>query len=319
MEKEKYRGIRKRAAVVDGIFYPDNAEAIVSALNYWGVKECLDSSFFGGQVIFAPHGAWGLTGETAAAAFKAVTCSLPGSVLPAGNAHSLSKSTEAKGDSAFPSGNGNDTGRVLLLGARHGPGEDGVFLSESAFYSTPLGNLQVDSKMNLKLSSCSTMIAINDIPHLTEHSLEVLLPFVKFCFPKAKIVPILMGGTKPALVSSLARALKVSLEKLTKETLIIVSSNVSSSPDPAFALSMAGEFSALLEKADAKTFAEKLREGRLSACGAALMAALLESGLLRGKGLVSLSPLVSSKGEHGETVYYGAFASGSRPEGTRGN
>jgi AmmeMemoRadiSam system protein B len=282
MAKEKTRGIRKRAPVVNGIFYPDNAEIISSTLTSWGLKKYRDPSPLEGQIILAPHGAWDLTGNIAAAAFKA----------------------------AAEKNSGDHIARVLLLGARHSPGEDGIFLSESVFYSTPLGNLRVDSKMNQKLSSCSTLAVINDIPHLAEHSLEVLLPFVKFCFPGAKIVPILIGGAKPALVSALARMLKISLEKRLKETLIVVSSNVSSNIDPVLALSMAEEFSALLEKAETEAYITKFAEGRLSACGAAPMGALLESGLLGGGNFTRLSPLVKGMGENGETIYYGAFATG---------
>jgi len=45
----------------------------------------------------------------------------------------------------------------------------------------------------------------------------------------------------------------------------------------------------------------------MSACGGALVAALLESGLLAGKHFSSRTPLIHAAEENGQTVYYGAF------------
>jgi len=123
-----------------------------------------------------------------------------------------------------------------------------------------------------------------------------------------KIIPILICGKKPMLISCLAKALRVTFEKHMEESLVIVSSNVSRNPDPALALSMADEFRSTVEVMDTKGFLASLAAGRISACGAAILGALLESGLLDDKNFSSLCPLLKSKGEDGETVYYGAFA-----------
>ena len=263
--------------MVNGIFYPEGEAALTDLFASWGLKKGLPAK--GGQAIVAPHGAWDLTGSIAASAFAGIK----------------------------ENGSGHGIGRILLLGTHHQPGEEGIFLSESDFFETPLGDLEVDQGLNRKLSSCSTLIGINDIPHLSEHSLEVLLPLVKHCFPDAKIVPILMGGRRPLLISALANALRISLETHMEESLIIISSTVSQSLDAAIAFSMANEFIALLEGMDAGAFLERLTDGRISACGGALVAALLESGLLSGKHFSALVPLEQGKNEQGETVYYGAL------------
>ena len=260
--------------MVNGIFYPENPEALASRLASWGLKE--DSAASGGQAIFVPHGAWDLTGSIAAQAFAAVQ-----------------KNNRKPGFK-----------RVLLLGAYHNPNEEGIYLSESASF---VPGLRVDQKLNRRLTSCSTLIRINDIPHLLEHSLEVLLPLVKYCFPEVKIVPILMSGGRPALISGLARALRISFEECMEESLIVISSTVSQNPDPAAALSMADEFRSILEAMDTRAYLSCLAAGRISACGGALLGALLESGLLEGKQFSSLCPLAQSMEENGETVCYGAF------------
>ena len=263
--------------MANGIYYPDSKAALTDLLSSWGLSK--NSPASGGQVILAPHGAWDLTGNIAARAFV--------SVQKNRGRHSIS--------------------RVLLFGTLHQAAPEGIYLSESAFFETPLGDLKVDQRLNRKLSSCSTIIRVNDIPHLSEHCLEILLPLVKYCFPNASIVPVLMSGAKAAHISSLAKSLKITIETFLEECLIIISSTVSQNFDPVIAYRMADEFRSLLEGMDPQSFLTRLAEGRISACGGALMGALLESGLLEGKHFSALIPLAQGKGEQGETVYYGAF------------
>ena len=284
MGRKRTSGIRRRASVVNGIFYPSNREIMTARLFSWGLREGSLSTAFGGQAILAPHGAWDITGNIAASAFAAIQ-------------EKIKK-------------NGRPISRILLLGKYHNSGEEGVYLSESDSFETPLGDIPVDQKLNRKLASCSALIGLNDIPHLSEHCLEVLLPLVRYCFPAAKIVPILMSGTRPDLVSVLARALRMVLEEHMEESLVVISSTVSQDPDPVIALSMAYEFRSLLENMDTQTFLARLGTGHISACGGALLGAVLESGLLKGKRFSTLCPLAQDTGEKGEIFYFGAFASG---------
>lgn len=279
--------------MVNGIFYPNGRETLIAQLSSWGLRDGFirnvtgrlpgkeDGSSAGVQAILAPHCAWELAGKITGLAFAAV------------------QEREENG--------GKPVSRVLLFGTHHNFAEEGIYLSESAFFDTPLGGLVVDQELNQQLASCSSLIKVYDIPHLSEHALEVLLPLVKYCFPAATIVPILMAGTKPALISGLASALKTVLGNDAGENLFVISSNVSINSDPALALSMADEFRSLIEKMDTQAFLEGLAGGCISACGGAIIGALLESELLNGKHFSSLSPMVQATGENGETVYCGAF------------
>ena len=277
----RWREVKRRSPVVNGIFYPDNPEVLRAKLASWGLVEGSDQGICCAQAILAPHGAWDLTGSIAASAFTAAR--------------------EGVGNSE------RNISRVFLLGPLHHSGEEGIYLSESASFETPLGDLQVDLRLNQELASSSSSIRVYDIPHLSEHSLEVLLPLVKYCFPGVKIVPILMEGRKPAIISNLAGTLRTVLKNYIKESLIIISSNISQDPDTARALSMAHKFRGLLENTDPRAFLAELASGRISACGAALMGALLESGLLSGSRFKALLPLTGGTDEDGSSVYYDAF------------
>ena len=289
---------KRRMPVVEGIFYSDNAEELRGKLFSWGLEEALDVSSLGGKIIIAPHGAWDISGEVAAAAFASL--------------QKLQKDekSEEKNETVLRAVKSNALSgiqRVFILAPCHGCGELGVYLSESMSFQTPFGDLSVDRRVNRRLTSCSTLIKENDILHLCEHSIEVLLPMIKFCFPDAKIVPILTQGCKPVLVSALSNALREISENYLEKSLLIVSSNVSTSYDMDKALSMADEFSAALSGQQAHGFSDSFSSGKISACGGAIITALFESGLLDGKRFQPLTPLMSKIEEDGRVVCYGSF------------
>jgi AmmeMemoRadiSam system protein B len=235
------------------------------------------------SAIIAPHGAWDLSGAVAAAAFSAA----------AGRV----------------SGRADAISRVVILGNIHRIEKPGVFFSESHFFETPLGKLPVDLRICEALRSCSTLFELNDIPHLQETSVEVLLPLAQFCFPRAAIVPILMGGRQPRLISALARALRIILEPIMANTLLAVSANIAIHGDERTARRGAETCIRLLEENRGDEFIAGVYDGRISSCGGALIASLLESGLMDGKTarLVAGSP-VSAQGEWGDFTCYAGIA-----------
>jgi AmmeMemoRadiSam system protein B len=238
------------------------------------------------KAIIVPHGSWDISGMVAVGAFSA-----------------------AAGRTEGP----DRVERVLMLGPIHGETENGIFLSESDYFSTPLGNLTVDHLCSANLAALSPSFMVDDIPHLKEHSLEVLLPMVKYCFPQALIVPILLGGLKPRYISILADALGKVFGPLMDSTLCVVSCNLSVNQDPSMALIQAEVALKLLLNKDAERFGEALSLGTVSSWGGAPAASLLESGLVRDlEARICLAPssgpMLSARGEENTTVYYGAIS-----------
>jgi AmmeMemoRadiSam system protein B len=269
-----------RSPVVSGLFYPDDRAELTARISAYGLESGIGGK---AQAIIAPHGAWDLSGSLAAAAFSAA----------AGRAHNK------------PGG----ISRVVILGNIHRIENPGVFFSDSHFFETPLGKLPVDLQICESLCSCSTLFEINDIPHLQETSVEVLLPLVQFCFPGAAIVPILVGGRQPKLISSLAWALRVILEPIMANTLLVISSNISIHHDEQTARTEAETCIRLLEENRTGEIIAGIYDGRISACGGALIASLLESGLMDGKPARFVTePLVSARGERDDTTYYAGIA-----------
>jgi AmmeMemoRadiSam system protein B len=263
---------KNRSPVVSGLFYPADRAELAAQIRSFGLERGVGGA---ASAIIAPHGAWGLSGAVAAGAFRSA----------AGRSGAVST--------------------VAILGNIHHAESPGVYFSDSCFFTTPLGRLRVDQDICESLASCSTLFEINDIPHLQETSLETLLPMAGYCFPGATIVPILMKGAQPRLITALARALRIILEPIMDTTLVVVSSNISLHDDEQTARKEAETCIRLLEENKPGAFIAALYDGRISSCGGALIAALLESGLVADKrARVATGPLISAREEQGDTSYY---------------
>jgi AmmeMemoRadiSam system protein B len=85
----------------------------------------------------------------------------------------------------------NKPAAFILLGAIHQWGKEKNSVYSSGAWSTPLGNVEVDSDIaSSLLESAKNLLVENSQAHFQEHSLEVQVPFIKYFFPQAKIVPI---------------------------------------------------------------------------------------------------------------------------------
>ncbi|MCL2191716.1 MAG: AmmeMemoRadiSam system protein B [Treponema sp.] len=230
------------------------------------------------RAIIAPHGAWEISGNLAGAAFASA----------AGR---------------------NSPSRVVVMGPIHSKLEEGVFLSTSHSFQTPLGDIPVDQEVSGWLESYSPLISMNDIPHLHEHSIEVLLPFVKYFFPQASIVPILMGGQKKEYTRVLADALHAVFTPIMEDTLLVVSFNMTMYPDNQAELEAIEECMRLFREGKQRNLHLAFESGRITGCGGSLVTALLQSTLVDGtRPCLASESLLKALGEQDKTVYYGAFS-----------
>ena len=267
---------RVRSPVGAGLFYPEDRGEMLDKLRSFGLN---DRRGGWAQAIIAPHGAWNYSGALVADAF----------------ASAIERSGKIR--------------RVVLLGPIHDKRENGLFLSNSHSFYTPLGNIAVDHKVSEELKFNSSFFEINDIPHLAEHSIEILLPFIKYCFPNASIVPILMGQPKAQYIYDLAQALKKVITPMLSETLIVVSCNLSCDANQTTARLSAEECIRLFSERNTHELASAILDGRLNACGGALVVSLFESGLLDKTQTCSVADnLVSAVGAENNTVYYSEFS-----------
>jgi AmmeMemoRadiSam system protein B len=267
---------RIRSPVVEGVFYPEVKAEVLAGLRSFGLERGKGGN---AQALIVPHGAWEISGALAGAAFA---------------------SAGGRTGPQSPS-------RVVIMGPIHDRRGDGLYLSNSHFFETPLGNIPVDQEISEALEAYSPLFEVNDIPHLQEHSIEVLLPFVKYAFPKASMVPILMARQREPVIAALAGALRTVLGPLMEDTLLVASCNLAMDPNEAAALAMSRECMRLVTEKKAAEFNAAILNSRLNSCGGGIVASLLLSGLVDHLRPIPRS-VHSARDKRNRTVCYGALS-----------
>jgi len=265
-----------RPPIMDGLFYPEDPDEILRFMQNLGLERGKGGT---ARAIIAPHGAWEISGSLAGAAFASA----------AGRKKPL---------------------RVVILGPVHDNFEEGIFLTRSGFFQTPLGDIPVDRETSEWIETYSPLITANDNPHLREHSIEVLLPFIKYLFPRALIVPILLGGQRKQHIRVLANALRAVLMPEMDDTLIVVSFNMTVNGIPGNKeTNMPDEFMRLFREGKYNELNQSLQSGKITGCGSALISALLQSRLLeKTRPFPAHNDFLCARGERDKNVYYGGFA-----------
>ncbi|MHB0857241.1 MAG: AmmeMemoRadiSam system protein B [Anaerolineae bacterium] len=155
-----------RVPVVAGMFYPSDADSCRTQIEQFldvGNGDAPGGPVWGGIV---PHAGWVYSGATAGRVFAALRQQPPPETL-------------------------------ILFGAVHRWGVPGAAVFGSGSWLTPLGELAVDEPL---AAAVVDDVAIRDDSraHEDEHSIEVQLPFVRYLFPDARILPVAVPPTASA-------------------------------------------------------------------------------------------------------------------------
>jgi MEMO1 family protein len=275
--KEIMGQTKVRDATVAGIFYPDDPAELESRIA--ALLSAAKPAVAKAAAIFSPHAGLDYSGDLSALAWKSAA--------------------------------GRDVDTVLVLSPLHRAEEALIYLPESDYFEVPNGRLVVDKALVEDMRDCGTLMSVNDIPHLEEHGIEIQLPFMRALFPDARLVPILLGKTTPALVKALASALSLVFSDRARSTLVVLSSDLGSSNEEHIAAACADRFLRYLLAEDPQSILAGLATGESCACGSGCVSAYLSSGLAKGKRPVLLGRHDSSASrETGEErlVHYAALA-----------
>ena len=189
--------------------------------------------------------------------------------------------------------------RVVLIGPSHRVGFQGLALSTAEQFSTPLGNIEVDTQAVKQLAEFP-FIGYLDQAHELEHSLEVHLPFLQTVLKKFSLVPVVTGDAPAEQVYQL-------LEQFWGKagTLIVISSDLSHFHDYETAKKLDRETSEIIEQLQY----EKL--GSDSACGCVPVRGLLLLARKNGLQLKTIdlrsSGDTAGSGDKSRVVGYGAY------------
>ncbi len=81
----------------------------------------------------------------------------------------------------------------ILFGANHTVNSHNHMVYDVGEWSSPLGRIEIDEEYSaVLLDRCDGLLHANCQGHSSEHSLEVLIPFIQYLFPEAQIVPIMV-------------------------------------------------------------------------------------------------------------------------------
>jgi MEMO1 family protein len=186
-----------REPVVAGKFYPSDSSKLRNAMDCFfadAVKKQRPEKPIG---VIAPHAGYIYSGQIAADAFNQTK------------------------DFAYDV--------VVILGTNHTRAAvDRITVWQKGAYRTPFGTAQVDEDIINALMKEYPDVVPEKVSSDAEHSVEVQIPFIQYLFPKARIVPMVIG------INDIDRCIEFgkSLGKILKDknALIVASSDLSHYP-----------------------------------------------------------------------------------------
>ncbi len=198
---------------------------------------------------------------------------------------------------------------IVLLGPNHTGYGSALSLMSEGVWKTPLGDIEVDSKIASNILHETSIIDVDELAHRYEHSLEVQLPFLQFLFGNTfKILPIcfLMQDYDSAV--EVGRALEEALDAT--NTVVIASSDMTHyEPAKNAAAKDQAALKAVLDM-DAKCFYETVESQNITACGYAPITALITyaNGICAKAKLLNYHNSGDITGDHSSVVGYAAVS-----------
>lgn len=111
----------------------------------------------------------------------------------------------------------------VVFGAVHTMRLDRPAVWARGAWETPLGEIAVDEELAARLIDSGAAVA-DDRPHIGDNAIELQTPFLKHCFPQAKIVPV----ASPPASTSLETGVKLAeiIEDATNPVVVLGSTDL---------------------------------------------------------------------------------------------
>jgi len=284
-EANKMSNADIREPAVAGRFYPDSPVKLKSAILQF-LQDALPAKLKKPVAIVVPHAGYIFSGQICADGFKQVS--------------------HEKYDV------------VVILGTNHtNSGFQKISLYPGSGFRTPLGTAHIDrSIVSALVKEAPADCTLDTSLHESEHSVEVMVPFIQVIFPKAKIVPAVVGSPDTQMCARFGRALAKVLKN--RRALIVASSDLSHYPSAENADFVDRETLAAVAKLDPGIFQATVKSQakrnipnlHTSICGEApvlaTMAAAEALGAVRGVVVSYANSGDMSVGDRSRVVGYGA-------------
>lgn len=145
---------------------------------------------------------------------------------------------------------------VLILAPCHAPAPGRVMLPESEAFATPFGLLPVATELIETLVGAHPAFGVDEIAHLREHGVELMLPALHYLLGRTPIIPCLVGSLEPPEIPAIAAALRERLGEV--RLLTVVAANLSGFAAPRLADARARKLIRLVMSAPGDLVAQHL-------------------------------------------------------------
>ncbi|NIP38967.1 MAG: AmmeMemoRadiSam system protein B [Candidatus Dadabacteria bacterium] len=165
---------------------------------------------------------------------------------------------------------------VVVVSPSHFIGGADIIVSPHTAYSTPLGNIEIETltlEEILKRLYKDFGITILKYPEDPEHSIEVELPFLQQIYEDFKLVPIMIRAQNEKVSKALGYVLSEILQL--EDSLLIASSDLSHYYNQEIANKMDKEIIDRIESFDPESVLDAEQKGIGQACGIGAIAAVM--------------------------------------------
>ncbi|MFH1586946.1 MAG: MEMO1 family protein [Candidatus Diapherotrites archaeon] len=263
-----------RETAVAGQFYPLAADELKATIEQFfsGLEKESNS-----LAVIAPHAGYVYSGQIAAKSFAAL----------------------------------KKAGTYVIIGPNHTGFGEGVSIYPPGKWRTPLGEVEIDNELSSALAE-SIGVERDESAHISEHSLEVQLPFLQFLYGNSfKIVPICVAEHSYSALVKLGKKLAGVSREL--DVAVIASSDFSHFIPEAAAREKDLGAIEMIKNMDIEGFYNKVGDENLSICGfapiTATMAFCLENGLKKAQ-ILEYGSSADTIGDKTSVVGYAALKFG---------
>ncbi|MDI6704478.1 MAG: AmmeMemoRadiSam system protein B [bacterium] len=227
-------GVKKmREPAVAGAFYPGEKGRLSKTIDEF-LKEVPKETIPGRLIaLISPHAGYAYSGKIATYGYKLL--------------EGLSFTT------------------VVLVGPSHHVYFPGISVYKEGYYKTPLGEIEIDTKLAEAIMEENESIRFYEKAHLQEHSIEVQLPFLQKVLKEFKIVPIIMGDAGEKYCDILSFALSKHIKD--KNILLIASTDLSHYHSYEKAVALDSIARDKVKSLDDKGLIKDLQAGKCELCG----------------------------------------------------
>ena len=166
-------------------------------------------------------------------------------------------------------------GSVVIMGPNHTGLGSGVSIMTKGAWETPLGVASIDTNLSEQIRTSSSIIDEDEAAHISEHSIEVQLPFLQYLYgSQISFVPICMMMQDLQTSQEIARCIAKSSRG--RHVVVVASSDFTHyQPQNVAAQKDKAAIEAIVNLDTAK-FNELGESGRVTMCGYGPITALME-------------------------------------------